>query len=681
MMTRSTLKAPKRPLQVKKKTNKKTIKSKKGILSKLFRVILMVGLWCFMIGGFVLFWLFQELPDINTLKTAGRRPSVIIQASDGTILSTYGDLREDVLRVKDLPPHLPQALMAVEDNRFYSHFGVDIIGLLRAMYSNYKAGRVVQGGSTITQQLAKNFLLTQKLFPVTDRSIKRKIQEVLLAFWLEWHFTKDQIMSIYLNRVYFGSGTYGIDAAAERFFQKSARHLTVFESALIAGLLQAPSRYSPAANPERSKKRAISVMAKMKDLGYIGDYTTYLAEGSKQLEAIKSREEKSYRYFTDWIYESIPDHIGGLTKDVVVTTTLDINAQNHAEFVLKYYVDTLGKELSASQAAMIAMRTDGAVVAMLGGRSYSKSQFNRATQALRQPGSSFKPFIYLTGLENGFTPDSMFEDAPQKIGSWEAKNYKYKSQGEITMAWGLIKSVNAVSIRVCQAVTPEKVIDLSHRFGFSSDMLPTLSIALGTMEVTLLELVSAFAVFSNEGKPVYAYGIEEIRDKAGNILYTRKPLKSRPIVKKEPLSQIREMLQRVVREGTGRRIYLDDTMMGKTGSNDNKDAYFIGYRGGTFNDETIENGIHDVAFGVWVGNDDMKLMHKTSLGSNMPLKIAKAFLMGKIPPEDMEKPIVDHPKNKQKDNRSAKPLLPQTPINKTVEHNVGKIVTIDDLLD
>lgn len=254
-MTRSTLKAPKRTVKIKKRTTKKKKKTSWGIISKLIRVILMVGLWVAMIGGFILFWLFQELTDVSTLKTAGRRPSVTIQASDGTVIGTYGDLREDVLRVKDLPPHLPQALMAVEDNRFYSHFGVDIIGLVRAMYSNYKAGRVVQGGSTITQQLAKNFLLTQKLFPVTDRSIKRKIQEVLLAFWLEWHFTKDQIMTIYLNRVYFGSGTYGIDAAAQRFFQKSARELTVFESALIAGLLQAPSRYSPAANPERSKKK------------------------------------------------------------------------------------------------------------------------------------------------------------------------------------------------------------------------------------------------------------------------------------------------------------------------------------------------------------------------------------------------------------------------------------------
>ncbi len=670
-MTRRTLKAPKRTLKKSKKPIKQKKISSKGILSKLLRAILMVGLWVAMIGGFILFWLFQELPDVSTLKTAGRRPSVTIQASDGTVIGTYGDLREDILRVKDLPPHLPQALMAVEDNRFYSHFGVDVIGLARAMYSNYKAGRVVQGGSTITQQLAKNFLLTQKLFPVTDRSLKRKVQEVLLAFWLEWNFTKDQIMTIYLNRVYFGSGTYGIDAAAQRFFQKSARELTVFEAALVAGLLQAPSRYSPAANPERSKKRATSVMAKMKDLGYIRDYTTYLAEGSKQLDQIKSREEKSYRYFTDWVYESIPDHIGGLTKDVVVITTLDINVQNHAELVLKHYVDTLGKTLSASQAAMIAMRPDGAIVSMLGGRSYSKSQFNRATQALRQPGSSFKPFIYLAGLESGFSPEHLFEDTPQKIGDWEAKNYKYASQGEITMAWGLIKSVNAVSIRVCQAVTPQKVIDLSHRFGFSSEMLPALSIALGTMEVTLLELVSAFSVFANQGKPVYGYGIEEIRDKAGNILYTRKPLKSRPIVQPEPLAHMRDMLRRVVKEGTGRRINLDDTVMGKTGSNDNKDAYFIGYRGGTFNEDTTEHGIRDVTFGVWVGNDNLKLMHKSSLGSNMPLKIAKAFLMGKIPPEDMPNT------NNQKNALSTK----KTPVKTKQSVETETIVTMDDLLD
>lgn len=640
-MAKKTLTAPKRVAKKTKRKPAQFAKRMSGFCRVLLKASFMMALWTFMIGGFILFWFFQELPPIEKLKASVRRPSVIIQASDGTTIGSYGDLHAETMRLQDLPPHVSQALIAVEDNRFYSHFGLDMIGLSRAMYTNYKAGRVVQGGSTITQQLAKNFLLSQKLFPVNDRSYKRKMQELLLALWLEWHFTKDQIMTIYLNRVYFGSGTYGIEAAAQRFFDKSAKELTVFEAALIAGLLQAPSRYSPAANPERSKKRATSVMVKMKDLGYIRDYTHYLKQGSQQLENIRIREGKSYRYFTDWIYEAVPDLIDGFIGDVVVTTTLDTKAQDHAEYVVSHYIKTLGRDLKASQAAMLAMRPDGAIVAMVGGSQYGKTQFNRATQALRQPGSAFKPFIYLTALENGYTTESLIEDTPVVIGSWKPKNFKYISQGEITMAMGLIKSVNAVSIRLCQAVGPKKVLDLAHRFGISNSMYPTLSLALGTMEMTLLDLVSAFSVFANQGKPVYGYGIEEIRDQKGRILYSHKPIRARAIVSEENLHQINDMLRRVVSEGTGRRINIDHTVIGKTGSNDNKDAYFIGYRGGAYNEDTIDKGIFDVTFGVWVGNDNMALMHRTSLGSNMPLKIAKAFLLGKIPDEDLKTKHVD----------------------------------------
>ncbi|MBP9752298.1 MAG: PBP1A family penicillin-binding protein [Proteobacteria bacterium] len=658
-MNRFELKVPERNKK-KTKAKLKGKKSRKGVLSILFKTLALLFLWGVMLGGLFLMWFAQDLPDIKSLQNGSRRPSVTIQTQDGTTIGTYGDLHEEVIRVKDLPPHVPQALMAVEDRRFYYHFGIDLIGLVRAFFKNYKAGRVVQGGSTITQQTAKNFLMTQGLFPVNDRSYKRKIQEVLLALWLEWNFTKEQIMTIYLNRIYFGSGTYGIEAASQRYFQKSARDITVFEAALIAGLPQGPSRYSPAGNLDRSIKRTKIVLELMKEAGFIRDVHSYIEEGRKQLESLKLREEKGYKYFTDWIYETIPDILGELDKDVVVVTTLDTKAQNHAEKVVTHFVDTLGKELKASQSAFLAIKPDGAVVAMVGGKSYAESQFNRVTQGRgRQSGSSFKPFVYLAALESGMTPDTMMDDTPVQIGNWAPKNFKYVSQGMVPLGFALAKSINAVSVRICQEVGPKKIIEVAHRLGISSEMTPDFSISLGTMEVTLLELTSAFGVFANNGYPVWPYGILEIRDKQGTILYAHKSEKDHRVVSVENLNYMRQMLRRVMTEGTGRGCNIDETMLGKTGSNGNRDAYFLGIRGG--DDEVESNQFKNLVVGAWVGNDKDKDMNRKSVGSNMPLKIAKAFLLGDISKVDKSvKPSNETKKNVPlKDDKAKGKKQPQ----------------------
>lgn len=652
----------------KQKAKKKAIKNKKkSFLGLFFRIFLISSLWLIMIGGLVVLWLIQELPDIKQLQVGQRRPSVTIQSEDGTLLASYGDLHEEVIKLNELPPYVPQALMAVEDRRFYYHFGIDIIGLLRAFIRNYSAGRVVQGGSTITQQLAKNFLFTQGIFPHNDRSYKRKIQEVLLAIWLEWNFNKNQILTIYLNRVYLGTGTYGIEAAAQRYFQKSSRELTVFEAALIAGLLQAPSRFSPANSIERSQKRAKVVLGLMEDAGFITNAQQYLNAGIKELKALKLREVKGYRYFTDWVYESITDYLGSLDRDVIVVTTLDTTAQQHAEHVVEHYINNFGKKLKVTQGAFVAMRNNGAIISMVGGKSYVQSQFNRVTHALRQPGSAIKPFVYLAAIENGMTPETLIEDTLIQIGKWAPKNYKYIPRGEVPLAIGLIKSINSVTIRIAMSVGVKDIIETVHRLGVLSDIKPDLSIALGTMEMPLLELVSAFGVFANNGHLVTPFGVLEIRDKRGKILYSYKKHKSEPVIEQSALEYMKHMLQRVVREGTARRCNIDDTMMAKTGSNGDKDAYFVGSRGGVFEESDISHGVKGVIFGAWVGNDDFSDMHKSSLGGNLPLRMTKAFLLGKIPSEDCIKCDIKKPEgSKEKD------------IETTTEENA---LDMEDILD
>jgi penicillin-binding protein 1A len=621
---RKTIEKPKkaeRPRKAKKTSNAFTSR----VLRKMIYALFMMGVWGGIALTLVVLWFSQDLPDLGALSVQTRKPSVIVQTHDGTVLGTYGHLYEDMIPVSDLPVYVPQALMAVEDRRFQYHFGVDFIGLIRAAYTNYKAQRVVQGGSTLTQQLAKNILQTHGLFTIQDRSMKRKIQEVLLALWLEWKFTKPQIMTMYLNRMYFGSATYGIDAAARTYFNKSARNLTVFEAALIAGLLQAPSKYTPSKNPKMAIKRATDVLRCMQEEGYIKEYESHLRQGEVDLANVQLEQGKGGRYFADWVYDSIPSVIGPITKDIIVITTLDTDMQRHAEMVTKHYNETMGKELKASQIAFISMSPDGAVKALIGGKNYAESQFNRATQAFRQPGSSFKTFVYLAGMESGMTPDTMMDDSPYNNGKYSPSNFKYISQGETDLRTAFKKSINSISVRITEKVTPLRVAETAQRLGISRPLPNMLSIALGAGETTLLELTAAHATFANKGYAVWPYGIIEIRDKEGNILYQYTEPSKQKIIAAAPLGSMRDLLRANVESGSGRVANVDSTVGGKTGSNGDKDAFFLGYREDY---GTSDQGYANVVFGAWVGNDSGAPMAKISTGSRIPARVCSDFLKG-----------------------------------------------------
>src|SRR6516165_7493651 len=485
------------------------------VLRGTIRIAVLLLLWAAIIGGSVLGYFALTLPDTSDLTRAERRPSVTILAADGSLLTTFGDLFGQPLTLQEMSPYLPKAVIATEDRRFYSHFGVDPIGLLRAAVANLTAGHVVQGGSTITQQLAKNLFLT------SERSFARKVRETLLALWLEHRFTKDEILEIYLNRVYLGAGTYGVDAAAHRYFGKSARHTTLYESAAIAGLLKAPARFNPTRDRDKAAARTAQVLANMIEAGIVTESQVTNATKEGASFSVVASARSGARYFADWVAEQLSDFAGSGGRDLTVTTTLDPIMQAEAEAVVAETIARDGPKAAATQGALVAMSPDGAVHAMVGGRDYTGSQFNRATQAQRQPGSAFKPFVYLAGLEAGLRPSDQFVDAPIRIGNWQPRDYTGRYQGEMTLAEGLAQSINTIAVQVAQRAGIRRVVAVAHRLGISSELAPEMSLSLGTNEVNLLELVSAYTPFANGGIGVWPHGIAEIRDSGGKVVFRR----------------------------------------------------------------------------------------------------------------------------------------------------------------
>ena len=654
-------------MAIKKQQKTKKKKAKRSLLGLVGRFCLLASIWGSILLGLILLWFVQDLPDLNHLQTNVRTPSITIQTIDGTVINTYGDVFDEMVHVQDLPKHVPQALMAVEDRRFYYHFGVDVIGLVRAAYENYRANRVVQGGSTLTQQLAKNLLFTQGSFAVSDRSFKRKILEVFLAVWLEWKFSKDDILTMYLNRVYLGAGTFGIEAAAQRYFNKSARDLTVFEAAVIAGLLKAPSRFSPSSNPEKAKERAKTVLQLMQEAGFIKNAQTYFNEGIHVLE--NNKQESSFKYFCDWVIELIPNFVNGMDRDLIVVTTLDPAMQRHADHVCVDHINEMGAKLKTSQLALLAMNPDGAVRAMIGGVDYKKSQFNRV-QASRQPGSAFKMFIFLAAMEEDMSPNDMIDDSPYVNGTWRPSNFTWKTRGEVSIIEAFSRSVNSVPIRLMEKVTPRKVIEAAHRLGITSPMEEHLSLSLGAIEATLLDLTSAFATYANQGRAVWPYGILEIRDKEGNILYRREEQQTQIIIKPEPLAKMRALLRAVVDGRSGYKANVSPTVMGKTGTNGDKsgniDAWFFSLR------EPLENdiGFQNLVVGVWTGNDKNKRMANESSGSNLPALVTAAFYRG---------PEVYNGPNKPPKKTVQPKILGKTPIKD--EKQPQKKDAVEELLE
>jgi len=578
----------------------------RGFLRRAAKLAVLLGLWCAIIGGAALGYFALTLPDTSQLAVAERRPSVTILAEDGSLLASFGDLFGQPLTLKEMSALLPKAVIATEDRRFYRHFGIDPIGLLRAAVTDLRARQIVQGGSTITQQLAKILFLTP------ERNLARKIRETLLALWLEHRFTKDQILEIYLNRVYLGAGAYGVDAAAHRYFGKSAAKLNLFESAVIAGLLKAPTRFSPARDRAAAAGRAAQVLTNMVEAGLIS--ATEAAAAQREGAALAVVGRPGSRYFADWVADQIRDFAGTADRDLTVRTTLDPRLQSAAEAAIGDILVRYGAKDAVSQGALVALAPDGAVRAMVGGRDYGHSQFNRATQAQRQPGSAFKPFVYLAGLEAGLRPSDRLVDAPIRIGNWQPHNYLNRYQGEMSLAEGLAQSVNTIAVQVAERAGIPRVIAAANRLGITSELARDASIALGTNEVNLLELVSAYAPFANGGMGVLAYGISEIKDSGGKILYRRTGSGPGPVVAPELAGMMSDMLTGVIAHGTGKAAALPRPAAGKTGTTqDYRDAWFIGYTS-------------DLLAGVWFGNDDDTAMNKVT-GGSLPAATWRAFML------------------------------------------------------
>ncbi len=568
-----------------------------------------VCLLLFMVGLGILFYYSYDLPDVRNLAAQVKKPSVVVLAQDGSIIGTYGDVYGDALKYEEFPKHLIDAALATEDRNFFYHFGLDPKGILRALWVNYREGRVVQGGSTITQQLAKNLFLTP------DRTMRRKIQEALLSLSLEWHFTKKEILTLYLNRVYLGAGNFGVDAASKLYFGHSARQINMGESAMLMGLLKAPSRFSPTNNPDLSEKRAWQVLLNMVDAGMITQ--TQAKAARQQLEVAENFRDQSIfspYYFADWVMEELPNYIGEVKNDVIVKTTLDPKLQIEAAKIVEEQIAKEGESKRVSQAAIVSMKPDGAIKVMIGGRNYRKSQYNRASQAQRQPGSSFKPFVYMAGIEAGFAPDSLVEDKPITVGRWTPQNYTGKYEGLMTLRDALAQSINTVAVQLSEAVGVGKVVEMAHRLGIKSPIMEVPSVALGSTEVNLLEMTTAYAHLANDGQALIAYGITEVKDaKNGNVIYSRESSGLGQVLTHNEVAMMNNMLSAVVQYGTGGRARIGRSMAGKTGTtSDYKDAWFIGYT-------------PDLVTGVWVGNDDNTPMRKVT-GGNMPSSIWKAYM-------------------------------------------------------
>jgi penicillin-binding protein 1A len=575
--------------------------------------------WAVVAGAGVIAYQATKLPPIDALAVPKRPPNIAILDESGALLANRGDTGGAAVRIADLPPYLPKAFIAIEDRHFYSHFGIDPSGILRAAFHNLSSGGTVQGGSTLTQQLAKNLFLTQ------ERTASRKIQEAILALWLEHKYSKTQILELYLNRVYFGSGAYGVEAAAQKYFGHGARNVTLPEAAILAGLMKAPARLAPNRNPAGAAERAEQVVEAMRQEGFITDAMALLAL-AHPAQAIRDQNASSINYAADFVMDSLDDTIGAIDEDITVSTTLDSGLQGAAEKALTEALDRKGAAFNVGQGALVALAPDGAIKALVGGRNYADSQFNRAVSAKRQPGSAFKPFVYLAALETGLNPDSVREDAPINVKGWQPENYSHEYFGPVTLTKALSLSLNTVAVRLGLEVGPKAIVRVAHRLGIMSDLSANPSIALGTSEVTPLEIVTAYAAFANGGIGVQPQIIAKVKTAFGKLLYQRKGASNGRVIDPNYVAMMNAMMQETLLTGTARKGGVPGWQAaGKTGtSQDWRDAWFIGYTS------------HLVA-GVWLGNDDNSPTKKAS-GGTLPVEIWSHFMRAAhqgVPPQPL----------------------------------------------
>nr|WP_051242075.1 penicillin-binding protein 1A [Stappia stellulata] len=575
-----------------------------GLLRRAVYWSVVLCIWGGIAGIGVLGYYAAYLPPTSEWKVPQRPPNVRIVAADGSLMANRGDTGGEAVRLEQLPPYLEQAVIAIEDRRFRSHFGLDPIGLARAIVTNVTTGRLVQGGSTLTQQLAKN------LFLEPDRTLKRKVQEAVLALWLEANHSKDEILEMYLNRVYLGAGAYGVDAAARRYFDKSARMLNVAEAATLAGLLKAPSRYAPTRNPDLAAERAATVLAAMAEEGYLTEREATDAIAAP-MRVVTHHTSASENYIADWVMELLPSYVGGIEQDIIVDTTVDLGLQIIAEDALRRALADEGVKRGVEQGAIVTLDRAGAVKALVGGRDYARSQFNRAVNAHRQPGSAFKPFVYLAALERGLTPNTIRVDEPVRIGKWAPKNYSKSYKGPVSLTQALSLSLNTVAARLANEVGPRAIIRSARKLGITSPLQSNLSIALGTSEVTPLEIAAAYVPFSNGGYGIVPHVIRSIRTSDGKLLYARQGDGKGRVIDHSTLSDMNMMMAETLLTGTGRAAQLPGRPAGgKTGTSQNfRDGWFIGYTG-------------TLTTAVWLGNDNNSPT-KRATGGSLPAKIWK----------------------------------------------------------
>ena len=565
--------------------------------------------------AFIIFaYAVPPLPTSDDVWNARRQISVTITDENGEVIGWRGVRQDDTIPLSEYSPYIIKATLATEDARFYEHFGVDVIGTLRAAIANAKAKGVVQGGSTLTQQLAKNLFLSP------ERSLKRKIHEAFYALWIEAHLNKDQILKLYLDRSYLGAGNYGVEAASQFYFGKSVRDLTLKEAAILAGLYKAPTKYAPHIHPEAAEKRAEVVLHRMLDAGFIS-YGELLAALKEKVQVVGGQEDTAPQHFLDLVYRETLDLLKrkGLTGEyaVEVKSTIDLRLQKLAQQAVKEALDKHGKQYRASQGALVTVTPWGAIRAIVGGRDYESSQFNRATDAWRQPGSSFKPFVYLTALLNGMTPDTIVVDAPVTIRGWTPRNYSGRYHGRIPLITAITHSYNSVPVRLMLKFGAQKIIETARKAGLDAPLRPVPSLPLGANEVTPLDITGAYAPFANGGYRVQPFSVLEIRRPDGTLLYSHdKDPEAKPVrvFPRKKIAQLDYMMANVVANGTARRAQLGFTAQaGKTGTTSSyRDAWFIGFTA-------------HLVTGIWFGNDDYTPTNRMT-GGSLPAMTWKAFM-------------------------------------------------------
>jgi penicillin-binding protein 1A len=554
------------------------------------------------------------LPLDGGLQVDPTPSALVVEADGGETFATRGVFKGTKVTVADVPAHLTQAVVAIEDRRFYSHLGVDPWGILRAAWRNWQAGGTREGGSTITQQLARLMFLSP------DQNLRRKIQEAVIALWLESQLSKEEILLRYLNTAYFGSGAYGVDAAAQRYFSKPTKELSLAEAAMLAGLVRAPSQLAPTRNLGGAKERADTVLQSMVDTGVITAEQEEAARAEPVNLRVPPETPPGTNYFVDTAAADVRRLLGGASGDLTLRTSLNLELQRLAEGIIERRLDADGQKKNVSQAALVALSPDGAIRALVGGRDYEASQFNRATQARRQAGSLFKLFVYLAAMQKGYDPQSVVVDRPTQIGDWEPQNANGRFRGPVSLRNAFAQSINTVAAQLADEVGIPAVIETAKRLGVQSELPAVPSLALGSAEVTLLEMTRAYAAVATGNLALEPYTVRSIQGSTQQALFTRPGAAPRAEGLGASRAAMLDLLQAVVREGTGKAARLPNVSAagGKTGTTQEyRDAWFIGFT-------------PDLIVGVWVGNDDNAPMNKV-VGGDLPAEIWRDFLTRAAP--------------------------------------------------